>query len=369
MVAAGEASGDDLAAEVVRRLRVSGFGLGGPRLAAVGTELVSQLSAVTSMGPVGPLLRAPAILRVGIDLLAEARRRRPRAALLVGFSEFNGWLGRRLRRLGIRVVWYAPPQIWAWGTGRGQRFAGACDVMAVLLPFERELWRSFGKEAHFVGHPAAVEPFEAPTHARQSLGLARDGRTLALLPGSRPAEVKRHLADMLLAARILRERDAVEPRIFTASSLDIATQTWLRRRAAQAGIPCLGPGSDRVLSAFDVALVKSGTGSLKCALAGATPIIVYRTGRLVDAAARRLLKVPNIGLPNIVLGEARFTELFGPSVSAEAMLRSVRQVLTGSRDGVECISRLIARLLPAPDGPGAPTPADRVAALIEPWLD
>jgi hypothetical protein len=154
LVVAGEGSGDAMAAPVVRQLGVPAFGLGGTALGAVGMELVSDLSRTAAMGVGAVLVRAPLLIDAGRRLLSEARRRKPRAALLVGFSEFNAWLGPRLRKLGMRVLWYSPPQIWAWRGGRADTLRDACDRMAVILPFEEELWRAHGADAHYVGHPS-----------------------------------------------------------------------------------------------------------------------------------------------------------------------------------------------------------------------
>jgi len=368
LVTAGEASGDELAAAVVGRLKVPTFGLGGQRLAEEGTELVSRLTSVTTMGVAGPLARGPALISAGLSLLRQARRRRPRAALLVGFSEFNGWLGHRLRALKIPVLWYAPPQIWAWGTRRGLRFAAACDKVAVLLPFEQQLWHSLGKEAHFVGHPVAVEDFESKRVARDRLGLLPDAPALVLMPGSRPVEVERHLQSMLVAARVLGQRHGIQARLLPAHSLDETTLKRVRRRAEDAGTSCVEPKLDRLISAFDAALVKSGTGSLKCAVAGTVPIIVYRAGRLGERVRRHLVRVSHIGLPNIVLGERRFVELFGREVSAASMATAVEQVLSEPLELSTTREQLIARLLPTSSDVDPRTPPDRVAGLIEPWL-
>src|SRR5687767_2679958 len=143
-----------MAAPVVRRLSVPGFGLGGPRLRDAGVELVGDVSELAVLGIGETLRKAPAISRAAVRLLREIGRRRPRAALLAGYSEFNTWLGARLRARGTRVLWYGAPQVWAWRPGRAPNIRRACDRLAVVLPFEQALWRGLGADARYVGHPA-----------------------------------------------------------------------------------------------------------------------------------------------------------------------------------------------------------------------
>src|SRR5262249_7440141 len=150
-----EPSGDALAADVVARLGRPSFGLGGPRLARAGTDVLVDLRSFTSMGIAPVLLRAPRLLGASRALARAVRLHRPRAALLVEFSELNARLAPRLKHRGARVLWYAPPQVWAWRPGRAPGIAADVDRLAVLLPFETEAWRKAGGTVDYVGHPAA----------------------------------------------------------------------------------------------------------------------------------------------------------------------------------------------------------------------
>jgi lipid-A-disaccharide synthase len=368
MVVAGEASGDEWAGPIVTELGAQAFGLGGSRLAAAGCELLAEASRHSAMGLGPALLRAPRLVSLGLKLLAEARRRRPQVALLAGYSEFNGWLGPRLRALGVRVLWLAPPQVWAWRPGRARRYVEACDRMAVLLPFEQRLWRELGADAHFVGHPATAAPLESKEHARQRLGVRTGELAVALLPGSRPHELERHLGPMLQTARQLRARHAARSWVLLGAELTPALARRVRQSAGRAGADCLEPGSDGLLAGFDAALVKSGTGSLKCALAGASPVIVYRTGPVAELVLRPLLRVSSIGLPNILLGRKEFPELAGCRVKATDMQRELER-LVSEKDRVARAERELRRLLEPPGlGSTGESPARRAARLMETWF-
>jgi len=161
LVVAGEASGDRAAAQVMmalgptlREQGIGAFGLGGGALAAAGLDLIGDLRTFTAMGVTEVAARAAPIVLSHTRLASEAKRRRPRAALLVNYSEFNTVLARTLHAAGVRVLWYVAPQIWAWRPGRASALRRAVDRMAVILPFEEALWRSHGVDAHYVGHPA-----------------------------------------------------------------------------------------------------------------------------------------------------------------------------------------------------------------------
>jgi lipid-A-disaccharide synthase len=356
---------------VVRRLGMASFGLGGPALRACGCELVSDVTRVSSMG-IGPaLLRAPVLVEAARRLLAEVRRRRPRAALLVGFSEFNARLGPRLRKLGTRVLWYAPPQIWAWRPERGESLRHAFDRLAVILPFEQELWRSHGADAHYVGHPALERPEPSRAAVRDRFGLTPWAEYVAVLPGSRQQEVRRHLGPMLAAIDALRaERGAIDARVVLAPALDRRIAERVTRRAESAGVAVLEAPAPAVLPAFDLAFAASGTVTLECAIAGVPPVIGWRADRLTELAARRFVRTAQVGLPNIVLGEKIFPELLGPGFTADALADEACRLLDARSEWAgrcaEVVDRLSAPL--GPRGPSSELPSERVARLLAPWL-
>ena len=364
LVVAGEGSGDSLAAEVVRALGARAAGLGGAALRDAGAELAVDLDGSTAMGVGGVLARAPAIARVAAKLEGTIRRERPRAALLAGYSEFNGWLGRRLRRRGVRVLWYGAPQIWAWRPRRGRALRRSCDRMAVVLPFEEKLWRGLGVDAHYVGHPAVgARGSRLPVPAERHTTHER----IALLPGSRPHEVRRHLGPMLEAARTLASRRVVESRVLLAPSLDERTRRWATDAAGRSRI-AVGRGNGAGgLPGFDAAIACSGTVTLECAASGVPPVIAYRTDRLTAEVGKRLVRVDSIGLPNIVLGERVFPELLQGEVTGGRLADECEALLDGAAAYRARCAEVRQRLAAPP--PDTASPAQRVARFIEPWLD
>jgi len=369
LVVAGEGSGDAMAAPVIERLGVAAFGLGGPRLRNAGAELLGDASELAAIG-VGPTVAgAPAITRSVVRLLREIRRRRPRAALLVGYSEFNPWLGARLRARGTRVLWYGAPQIWAWRPGRAPAIRRACDRLAVVLPFEQGLWRGFGADARYVGHPALGKALADRAVLRTRLGFASGVAALALLPGSRAQELRRHLVPMLeTVAQLARGPSGVEARLFLAPALGSELRRWAAQRAERAGVTALEAPDTAPLDAFDVALVASGTATLECAVRGVPPLIVYRTDRATELLARYALRVPHIGLPNLLLGKRAFPELVQKAVAAPRLAAGVRELLAARPMLLAECARVRSLLLEPLEHPEL-LPADRVARWFRPWLD
>jgi lipid-A-disaccharide synthase len=341
--------------------------MGGPACRAAGVELVADLRPSAAMGLTEVVARLPAIVSAFARLLAAARDAKPEAAVLVDYTEFNLRLGASLRRRGVPVLWCVAPQIWAWRPGRAPQVARALDRLAVILPFEVDLWRGHGVDAHYVGHPALdVVTLDRAT-ARARLGLSIGATTVAVLPGSRPHEVHRHLLPMLGALEALGARIRDTARILVAASLDRPTRRWLDARARAAGIRTVDvdpdTGAGAWLSAFDAALAASGTATLECALAGAPPVVVYRLSRLSAAIARRLLRTPFVALPNVVLGRAVYPELLDRDVEPRCMARALATVL--EQRGTFGASAQELRASLACSGPSS---AERAANLVAPWL-
>lgn len=365
LVVAGEASGDAMAARVVARIGRRAVGMGGSELAAAGADLVIQDLGLASMGPIGAARRAARLGHAYLRLLACASQARTKVALLVGFSAFNARLGRQLRRRGVRVLWYSPPQVWAWRSSRVTRLAHSCDGVALLFAFEAALWRTTSVKAEHVGHPGLEVRYEARDELRRRLDLGARDIAIALLPGSRDAEARRTLEPMLEAIRRLGPSSAGSPlrcSLLLAPSLSRDVQSWARALALGAQVEVLAGCS--TLPAFDAAVATSGTVTLECALAAVPPVIVYRTDPLTGWIARRLLETPYVGLPNAILGRPAFPELLQSRLNAATLAAEMQHMLTRREAYREACLAVRART----ERPGAALPSERVAELLESWL-
>jgi lipid-A-disaccharide synthase len=343
MVLAGEASGDERAAEVVRALKAHVpegalhiFGCGGPALRAEGAETLADIAETAIIGPVEiarALARFVALYR---RLLRAARERRPAAVLLVDWPEFNLKLLRPLKRMGLRTIYYIGPQVWAWRTYRVRTLRRYVDRLLVILPFEVEFYRRYGITAEYVGHPLldVVRPTLSRTAFYEKHGLRPERPVISLLPGSRPTEVERILPILARAAGAL---DARHPAQFL---IPLAT-TIRPERARQLLRHALGPRDLPVrileretydaLAYSDLAVIASGTATLEAALLGTPMIIVYRARAINYLLVRPLLHLNTFGMVNLLAGERIVPELIQWDLTPERLAATMMELLSNAR--------------------------------------
>jgi lipid-A-disaccharide synthase len=295
-------------------------GMGGARMAAAGVRLVQRAERVTVVGGTEALGRLPALWSAFKALQSQLKYRRPRVLVLIDFPEFNMRLARVARRLGVPVVYFVAPQLWAWRPRRIQAMARDVSRVLAIFPFEVGLYQEAGVPVEFVGHPVLdVLPEFDRDAARQ--GLAADGETLVgLLPGSRDAEVRRHLPVLLGAAQRIRARRPgtrfALPVAGTIPPGGIAEAV----RASGLSVEVLPGEAYRVMAAADLLLVASGTATLEAACYGAPMVVLYRLSALSHAIARRLVRgVSHISLPNIIAGREIVRELIQDEATPAAV--------------------------------------------------
>ncbi|MBI3184956.1 MAG: lipid-A-disaccharide synthase [Myxococcales bacterium] len=370
MVVAGEASGDQHAADLVAELRrrrpeLRFFGMGGPRLAAQGVDLIHHAREISVMGIAEVLPKLPRILQVMDRLQRAAERRKPKLAVLVDVPDFNLRLARQLKRRRVTIAYYVSPMVWAWRQGRTRQIAELVDRMLCILPFEEEFYRGSGVPARYVGSPVLEQvPSPAPPEAfRRALGLEVVGPILALLPGSRPGEIRRILPAMVEAARrIHAARPEVQVVVPVAPSLALEK---VRGYFAGCGLSAtfVDGRAPEVVGACDVAVVASGTAVLEAGLMLRPMVVVYAVSPLSYAVGRVLVRVPHIALVNLLAGRRVVPELVQGRMTPAAICREVERLWAGPAREEMIVALAQVRSKLGPPGAAARAAAEVVQLL------
>jgi len=365
MLVVGEASGDLHGAHLVKALhqrdpKIEVFGVAGEALRKEKIKVLFDVARLSGMGltelvgSLGTIWQAYRLLRRAL------KEERPALLILIDFPEFNLRLACLAKQLGIPVLYYISPQIWAWRRRRIRKIAQRVDRIAVIFPFEVPLYESQGVRVSFVGHPSLEV-----THASESkeatlirYGLEPSKSTVALLPGSRRKEVHYHLPCMLEAAEklarwmgvqfILVRATTIERRVFE----EALAQTSIR-------IPIVEGNTYDALNACDLAWTASGTATLETALMLKPMIVVYRVSWITYALARLLVRVDHIGIVNIIAGETIVPELIQGEVTADRIVRESQAILQDS----DLRQRMVEKLSSIRQKLGSPGAAGRVADM------
>ncbi|MBF0399418.1 MAG: lipid-A-disaccharide synthase [Magnetococcales bacterium] len=340
MMVAGESSGDLLGGELLSALRgrfphLTAVGVGGSRMRASGLQGAFDINDLAVVGLVEVIRRFPRLRQVFLHLVRLLEQERPRLLITIDLPDFNLMLAKRARRLGIPVVHYVSPQVWAWRRGRVVKIARLLDHLLVLFPFEPEIYAQTALPVTFVGHPLTrLAVANSPRQVvRQRLGMAEDERLVVLLPGSRHGELQQLLAPLVATCQLIAQR---MPRVRFVLALaetlsaDDLVRYWPAGQADQDRVPIIirqGETYD-LLGAADAALVASGTATLEAALLGAPMVVVYRVNRLTYEIGRRLIQVPFISLANLVAGYGLVTERIQREVCPDLLAQDVMGLLT-----------------------------------------
>ena len=357
---AGEVSGDQHAAAVARALGASRapftlIGVGGDQMQAAGVRLVEHISNLAHVGFVEPIKHLPQYRGLRRALAARIGSGSVALVILVDYGGFNMKIASVATDAGVPVLYYITPQVWASRAGRMKALARTVTRAATILPFEEALLRANGIDATFVGHPLLdrTEASESRTDARRAIGIGDTDRLLALFPGSRAQEIAHHLDLFVATARELQRRNpALRVVVSAAPHVQIPPE--------RCPYPIVSASSFRILRAADAAMCKSGTTTLEAAVALCPLVVAYRTDRITYAIARRVVKIPFIGLVNVVAGRLVAKEFvqddLEPSKVADALEPLLAPESTSRREMIGELEHVRGML-------GEPGAAARVAAI------
>ncbi len=336
-LAAGEPSGDRLGALLIRRIRQQHpqacfVGVAGPEMRAAGCEALAPSEALAVMGLAEVLQHLPALVRLRARLARQLIARAPQVFVGIDAPDFNLGLEKRLRGRAIPTLHWVSPAVWAWRRYRLKKIRACADEVLTLFPFETKFYHEQGVAARFVGHPLAdeIDPDCARDATRQTLALGPHQPCLALLPGSRASEVSRLLPLFLhTASRCSSQLPGLQLVLpaATPALFDHCRDLLRRAQFAHLDVKLLEGRAREAMCAADLVLLASGTATLECLLLRRPMVVAYRMHGLSYRLIRALLRVPDVALPNILLGRRQVPEFLQDDANPAALAAAVLELL------------------------------------------
>ena len=366
LISAGEASGDLYAGAVTRGIKqlnpeTEVFGMGGDCLREAGGEVLFDIKDHSLMGFVEVLKKLPDVWKLRNAFIDLMEKRKPDVLLTIDYPGFNMRLAKLAKERGINVVYFIAPQVWAWRPGRAADVAKVTDKIACIFPFEYDFYKSYGANIEFIGHPLVdtVKPSLSRKEAEELAGKRTGHPLILLMPGSREMEIQRLLPVMLGAAKILKQKqpelDFAIPRAATIAKKILEDSV----RQAGLNIRLIEGHNYDVMSVADLAIVTSGTVTLEAAMCGLGCEILYKSSPISFWIAKRVVKIPNIGLPNIVAGRQIEPELLQDDCTPDKIASTALELLEPER-----FAQLQRDLLEVKEKLGEPGAVKRVAELV-----
>ncbi|AIA30472.1 lipid-A-disaccharide synthase [Leptospirillum ferriphilum] len=348
LIVAGETSGDQHGAHLLSALKerdptVEVWSVGGEKLRRAGARQIVGIERLSVIGLLEVFKKAGVIVSAFRAVLRKVDEEKIRTAVLIDFPDFNLRLAKALKKRGVRVLYYISPQVWAWRKGRIHQIRRDVNHMFVIFPFEKEMYEEAGVPVSYIGHPLLDEPF--PTESPEDLQRRffpdfsqKEKKTsfvLGLLPGSRESEVTRLYPRMLEAVERLRP-DFPDIRILVPQAPGLDDRLFLEHEATYVWTKDYGHfqrirGKFRkTVKACDLVILASGTATLETALLGVPMVIVYVMNPLTYLLARKLVRVPAIGMVNLIAGKTVMPELIQEAATPANMEKTVREILSDS---------------------------------------
>ncbi len=371
MLVAGEASGDLHGAGLVRAMQrlapnLRFCGMGGQELRLAGVKILYDAAGLAVVGVTEVLSHLGDILRARRTLIERMRRRPPTLLILIDYPDFNLWLARTAKKLGIPIFYYISPQLWAWRSGRVRTIRRLVDRMAVILPFEQEFYTRHGLAVDFVGHPLVdtVRPSMDREQFMAAQAIAPDNGLVGLLPGSRRKEIAALLPDFLAGAHLLA-RESTRPLTFLiplASTIDrsLLDQHGLAQWQGRLDVRVISDDRYSMMAACDAVVAASGTVMLELALLNVPTVAAYRTSRNTYLLGRLLIRhITHFTLVNLIGGRTIIPELLQDEITPERIAGELRRLL----DDQEARQEVLAGLAEVRQRLGGPGASERAATI------
>jgi len=372
LISAGEASSDMYAARLAVALRertgAQLFGMGGPRMAEAGVDVILDYHKVAVVGITEVLHKIPTVVRVQNRLAVEAAKRGASLAILVDSPGTHLGVARRLKQRGIPVGYFIGPQVWAWRAGRVRIVKRLVNRMVVIFPFEEKIYRDAGVPVNFVGHPLVdvVRPTMTRTEFAARYGLDAARPIVTLLPGSRRSEIEQNYPAIIEACERLRHGvgAGVSVQFAHAAAPNLKAELFVPYSRPGLNLTRVEGATYDALAAADCAIVASGTATVEAALLGTPMVVVYRVNRVTAAIVRRMIRTPFIGMVNLIAGKRVVPELIQDAFTPEAVEAEVRKLLESESARAEAKAGVAEVRAKLGSGGAIERAADVFAALL-----
>jgi len=338
MIIAGEASGDLQAANLIKHLRqinphLEIFGMGGKKMQAEGAEIIYDITNLAIVGFVEVIKHLATFKKIFNHLKNLLETRKPDAVILVDYPGFNLRFAKVAKEKNIPVIYYISPQIWAWGKNRIYEIKKCVDKMIVIFGFEESIYKEAGVKVSFAGHPFLdiVKPGWKKEETVKACHMKHDSIKIVLMPGSRKKEVEKHLGCMLRSCEIIKNK--IPNTEFVISRIKESDQSLYNKIIRRSKIKpySLDNKPYEAMDVADLVIVSSGSATLEVAIMGKPMIIVYKTSFLTWLLAKSLIKIPNIGLVNIVAGQRIVPELVQFEATPENIAKEAFEILNNHK--------------------------------------
>jgi lipid-A-disaccharide synthase len=364
MIIAGEASGDVHGAKLANSIKNRSrdtflFGVGGIAMKSQGVQILVDIKTLSVMGITEVLAKLPSIYRAMTTVKKALNRLKPNLLILIDFPDFNFHVAAFAKKLGIPVLYYISPQIWAWRQNRVHKIKRLVDHMAVILPFEAAFYRKHRVPVTFVGHPLLDGILPAPDRLPATTNMEKPG--IGLIPGSREKEVTTLLPVMLQAAKIINRTLPTSPFLVScAEAIDTGlVSTIVSQYASTMEIKVIKGSIDRVFKQSRMVIAASGTVTLEAALYGMPTVIIYKVSPLSYWIGKRLIKVKHIGITNLIANKELQPEL----IQDDAPPQIIAHTVTAMINDPERLKQMENELVGIRDLLGGAGASDRVARI------
>ncbi|MDR3626788.1 MAG: lipid-A-disaccharide synthase [Ignavibacteriaceae bacterium] len=337
MIIAGEVSGDLHGASLITELKklddaIEIYGIGGDKMKAAGMNIVHHINQMAFLGFAEIIKHLPFIKKVQKDLIELVKTKEIKTVVLIDYPGFNLSVAKKFKSMGIKIIYYISPQIWAWGAGRMKKIKKLVNKMLVVFPFEEELYKKAGVNVEFVGHPLLDRikdyQFLSKGELYKKFALDESKEILLILPGSRLHEVEKIFPECITAAEKIANEFNLQ--IVAACSPNIE-EKFLQKISGSCNYKIIKGYTYDLMKYAKLGIVKSGTSTMEAGLFGLPMVIVYKTSYLTYLIGKNLIKLNNIGMVNIIAGENIAVELIQGMANSKSIYDECKKILSDSR--------------------------------------